>query len=72
MADQGSQFGAEQTRAVLLEKGFIRSMSRAGTPTDNGHAERFVGTFKLAVAERRRYRTLGDFLRHRRTGSTSA
>ena len=61
-SDQGSQFGAEQTRAVLLEKGFIRSMSRAGTPTDNGHAERFVGTFKLAVAERRRYRTLGDFL----------
>jgi putative transposase len=62
-SDQGSQFGAEQTRAGLLEKGFLRSMSRAGTPTDNGHAERFVGTFKLAVAERRRYRTLGDFLR---------
>ena len=30
-SDQGSQYGAEQTRAVLLEKGFIRSMSRAGT-----------------------------------------
>lgn len=38
-------------------------MSRAGTPTDNGYAERFVGLFKLAVAERRPYRTLGDFLR---------
>src|SRR5262249_49466365 len=58
-SDQGSQYGAEQTRAALLEKGFIRSMSRAGTPTDNGYAERFVGTFKQAVAERRRYRTLG-------------
>lgn len=61
-SDQGSQYGAEQTRAVLLEKGFIRSMSRAGTPTDNGYAERFVGIFKLAVAERRRYKTLGEFL----------
>jgi putative transposase len=61
-SDQGSQYGAEQTRAVLLEKGFIRSMSRAGTPTDNGYAERFVGIFKLSVAERRRYRTLGEFL----------
>jgi putative transposase len=61
-SDQGSQYGAEQTRAALLEKGFIRSMSRAGTPTDNGYAERFVGTFKLAVAERRRYQTLGQFL----------
>ncbi|MGZ3616809.1 MAG: IS3 family transposase [Ktedonobacteraceae bacterium] len=62
-SDQGSQYGAEQTRMVLLRKGFVRSMSRAGTPTDNGYAERFVGIFKLAVAERRSYRTLGEFLR---------
>jgi putative transposase len=61
-SDQGSQYGAQQTRAALLEKGFIRSMSRAGTPTDNGYAERFVGTFKQAVSERRRYQTLGHFL----------
>ena len=61
-SDQGSQYGAEQTRAALLEKGFICSMSRAGTPTDNGYAERFVGIFKQAVAERRRYQTLGCFL----------
>ena len=38
-------------------------MSRAGTPTDNGYAERFVGVFKLAVADRRPYHTLGEFLR---------
>jgi putative transposase len=38
-------------------------MSRAGTPTDNGYAERFVGMFKLAVADRRPYHTLGEFLR---------
>jgi putative transposase len=38
-------------------------MSRAGTPTDNGYAEQFVGMFKLAVAERCRYQTLGAFLR---------
>ena len=62
-SDQGKQYGADQTRKLLLEKGFERSMSRAGTPTDNGYAERFVGLFKLAVAERQPYRTLGDFLR---------
>jgi putative transposase len=61
-SDQGSQYGAEQTKDALLAKGFIRSMSRAGTPTDNGFAERFVGQFKLSVAERRRYQTLGVFL----------
>jgi len=74
-SDQGKQYGAVQTRTLLLEKGFVRSMSRAGTPTDNGYAERFVGLFKLAVAERfvglfklavaerHPYRTMGDFLR---------
>jgi putative transposase len=62
-SDQGKQYGAAQTRTLLLEKGFDRSMSRVGTPTDNGYAERFVGLFKLAVAERQPYRTLGDFLR---------
>jgi putative transposase len=47
-----------------LQKGFILSMSRAGMPTDNGYAEeRFVGVFKLAVADRRPYHTLGEFLR---------
>jgi putative transposase len=45
-----------------LQRGFLQSMNRAGTPTDNGYAERFVGIFKLAVAERRSYRTLGAFL----------
>jgi len=62
-SDQGSQYGAELTRMALVERGFRLSMSRAGTPTDNGYAERFVGVFKLAVAERRPYQTLGDFLR---------
>ena len=62
-SDQGKQYGAEATRQALLEKGFHLSMSRAGTPTDNGYAERFVGLFKLAVAERQPYHTLGDFLR---------
>ena len=62
-SDQGKQYGAEQTRQLLLQKGFVLSMSRAGTPTDNGYAERLVGVFKLAVADRRRYPTLGEFLR---------
>lgn len=61
-SDQGKQYGAEVTVAALLERGFIASMSRAGTPTDNPFAERFVGTFKHAVVRRRKYHTLGEFL----------
>jgi putative transposase len=62
-SDQGKEYGAAKTRELLLRKGFVLSMSRAGTPTDNGFAERFVGSFKLAVADRRPYHTLGQFLR---------
>ena len=61
-SDQGKQYGARITIAALLEKGFIASMSRAGTPTDNPFAERFVGSFKHAVVRRRKYHTLGEFL----------
>src|SRR5260221_8141193 len=63
IAKRRKQYGAVQTRSLLLQKGFVLSMSRAGTPTDNGYAERFVGVFKLAVADRRPYHTLGEFLR---------
>jgi len=61
-SDQGKQYGAGITVAALLERGFISSMSRAGTPTDNPYAERFVGIFKHAVVRRRKYQTLGEFL----------
>ena len=61
-SDQGKQYGAKLTVNELLKKGFSASMSRAGTPTDNPFAERFVGMFKHAVAKRRAYGTLGEFL----------
>jgi transposase InsO family protein len=61
-SDQGKQYGAKITREEILKRGFEASMSRAGTPTDNPFAERFVGTFKLAVAEKKRYQRLGEFL----------
>ena len=61
-SDQGKQFGAADTIALIIEKGLRASMSRAGTPTDNPFAERFVGTFKHAVVRKRAYHTLGEFL----------
>lgn len=60
-SDQGSQYGADVTLKQLLEYNFERSMSRAGTPTDNAIAERFVGIFKLSVVERYRYERLEGF-----------
>jgi putative transposase len=61
-SDQSKPFGAKLTLALLLKKGFQLSMSRAGTPMDNGYAERFVGIFTLAVTERCASQTPGQFL----------
>jgi len=61
-SDQGKQYGAKVTLDACVEQHFERSMSRAGRPTDNGFAERFVGTFKLAVVERYSYENIGQFV----------
>jgi putative transposase len=60
-SDQGKQYGAKITIEACLALYFERSMSRAGTPTDNAIAERFIQTFKLAVVERYSYETIGEF-----------
>ncbi|MFW5703071.1 MAG: transposase, partial [Candidatus Dojkabacteria bacterium] len=59
--DQGKQYGAAITVEKLLEMEFTASMSRAGTPTDNAIAERFVRTFKHAVVRKYAYETIGQF-----------
>jgi len=61
-SDQGTQYGAAETLKVLMDNQLTPSMSRAGTPTDNPYAERFVGTFKHAVVRRQHYHTIGQFL----------
>jgi putative transposase len=61
-SDQGSQYGAETSIGELDRLNFQRSMSRAGTPTDNPISERFVRTFKLAVTKRYKYQHLEEFV----------
>jgi putative transposase len=60
--DQGSQYGSDAVIDELIRHNFLASMSRAGTPTDNGHAERMVGEFKHAVLRRMSYQTIGQLL----------
>jgi len=62
-SDQGKQYSANLTKKLLRTRGLTGSMSRAGTPTDNPFAERFVGLFKLAMVEKQKYYNLGEFLR---------
>lgn len=61
-SDQGSQYGSDEVTDELIRLDFIASMSRAGTPTDNGAAERMVGEFKHACLRRYKYETIGQLL----------
>jgi transposase InsO family protein len=61
--DQGKQYGSDAVIDGLIAWNFIASMSRAGTPTDNGAAERMVGEFKHAVLRRASYKTIGQLLK---------
>lgn len=61
-SDQGSQYGSDAVIDELVRHNFLASMNRAGTPTDNGHAERMVGEFKHAVLRRMSYQTIGQLL----------
>lgn len=61
-SDQGKQYGAQTTIDKVIDYGLLPSMSRAGTPTDNPFAERFVSSFKHSVVRRYRYPDLGSFL----------
>lgn len=60
--DQGRQYGSDAVIDELIRLDFIGSMSRAGTPTDNGAAERMVGEIKHAVLRRQRYENIGQLL----------
>lgn len=60
--DQGKQNGAGITLKRVRDLAMVISMSRAGTPTDNPFAERFIRTFRLAVVYKRPYFTLGEVL----------
>ena len=53
-------WGGPDPLLALAQRRMSLSMSRAGTPTDNGYAERVVSVFKLAGASRRPYDKLGE------------
>ncbi len=48
----------------LAEAGLLGSMSRAGNPYNNAHAESFMKTLKHEEIYPRGYRTLADVITH--------
>jgi len=60
--DQVRQQSEKEVMRITNELAILISMSRAGTPTDNPFAERFVGIFKLAVVHRQPFLTMRQVL----------
>jgi len=63
-SDRGSQYASRRYRERLVEAGLLGSMSRAGNPYDNAHAESFMKTLKHEEIYPRGYRTIADVIAH--------
>jgi putative transposase len=63
-SDRGSQYASRRYRERLAEAGLVGSMSRAGNPYDNAHAESFMKTLKHEEIYLRPYRTMDDVIAH--------
>ena len=59
-SDRGVQYAAYEYVAVLLQYGFLISMSRKGNPYDNAVTESFLKTLKVEEVYLWEYRTLDD------------
>lgn len=56
-SDQGIQYTTESFRKILVENGFIQSMSRKGNCYDNAITESFFHTLKTELIKRTKYQT---------------
>lgn len=63
-SDRGSQYASRRYRERLADAGLVGSMSRAGNPYDNAHAESFMKTLKHEEVYPRPYRTMADVMAH--------
>jgi putative transposase len=61
-SDRGTQYASRQYREALIAAGLRGSMSRAGNPYDNAHAESFMKTFKHEEALPMPYQSMDDLL----------
>ena len=59
-SDRGSQYAAEDYRAVLQKHALSGSMGRRGNPYDNAKAESFMKTLKVEAVYLMAYETFED------------
>ncbi len=59
-SDQGSEYKSKLFRHVLVDFKILQSMSRKGSPWQNGYQESFFGNFKVDIGDINRFTSLGE------------
>lgn len=61
-SDQGSEYDSQDFVDLVLGQGIQFSMSRKGSPWENGHQESFYGKFKTEFGDFNRFPELGELI----------
>jgi len=61
-SDQGTEYKSKLFRGILKEFKILQSMSKKGSPWQNGYQESFYGNFKVDIGDVNRFRTFGELV----------
>ena len=59
-SDQGSEYKSKLFRSILRDYKILQSMSKKGSPWQNGYQESFFGNWKMDIGDVNRFETLGE------------
>ncbi len=59
-SDQGSEYKSKLFRSIVKDYKIIQSMSKKGSPWQNGYQESFFGNWKTDIGDVNRFETLGE------------
>lgn len=59
-SDQGSEYKSKLLRSILKDYKILQSMSKKGSPWQNGYQESFFGNWKVDIGDVNRFETMGE------------
>lgn len=59
-SDQGSEYKSRLFRSILRDHKILQSMSKKGSPWQNGYQESFFSNWKVDIGDVNRFKTLGE------------
>jgi putative transposase len=59
-SDQGSEYKSRLFRSIVRDYKILPSMSKKGSPWQNGYQESFFGNWKVDIGDVNRFKTLGE------------